>query len=224
MATISIDYDSRGDVELILQEKEYVGLDQAADQASQSSEEGTAAMYTVGLLGVKVKEVHLRVSSLRLISSSRYFQAMLEGGRFPEGNKLKEDGFIQIRLTEPEDEPTVMIIILGILYEKDVQLPTKIDLPMLHKVAVLVDKYQWHVPLTPYAVLWFEDLANNEGFPKSFDESTLMWLWIAWLFGMKNHFKSLSRIAQQDARNTIDPTEEGIRLPTRIIGKLLHFN
>jgi hypothetical protein len=224
MATISIDYHSSGDVELILQEKEYVRLDQATDQASPSSEERKAAMYNVGLLDVKVKEVHLRVSSLRLVSSSPYFRAMLEDSRFPEGIELKEHGFVQIQLSEPEDEPTAMMIILGVLYEKDVQLPTKIDLPTLHKVAVLVDKYQWHVPITPYAVLWFDGLANNEGFPKSFDGSTLMWLWIAWLFGMKDHFKSVSKIAQQDARNSIDPTQEGIRLPTSIIGKLFHFS
>ena len=126
MATISIDYDSNGDIELILEEKDNTPLNQAAQQASPSSEQEKPAKYNVGPLSVKVKEVRLRVSSLKLISSSRYFQAMLEGSRFHEGEELKEHGFVEIKLLDPEDEPTAMMIILGILYENDVQVPIEL--------------------------------------------------------------------------------------------------
>ena len=78
MATISIDYDSKGDVELILGKKDNTPLNQAAQQDSQSSEQEEPVKYNVGPLGIKVKEFRLRVSSFKLISSSRYFQKMLE--------------------------------------------------------------------------------------------------------------------------------------------------
>jgi hypothetical protein len=221
MATISIDYDSsQGDVELILEDREDSRLDQAEGEASKLSEQTTAALYNVG---VKVKEFHLRVSSLRLASSSEYFRAMLEGSRFPEGKELKENGFVQIRLSDPEDKPEAFMIVLSALYAKDIQMPTKIEFQTLQNVAVLVDKYQWHVPITPYAISWFESLQSTPAFPKSFDGDLLTWLWIAWLFGIKDHFKSLSRIAQQEACNSIDPTEVDVRLPEMVVGKSFLF-
>jgi hypothetical protein len=221
MATISIDYDpSQGDVELILEDREDSRLDQAEDEASKLSEQAKAALYNVG---VKVKEIHLRVSSLKLASSSEYFRAMLEGSRFPEGKQLKENGSIQIRLSDPEDKPEAFMIVLSALYEKDVQMPSKIEYQTLQNVAVLVDKYQWHVPITPYVISWFDGLQSTPAFPKSFDGELLTWLWIAWLFGIRDHFKSLSRIAQQQACKSIDPTEEDIRLPKRVAGKPFLF-
>jgi hypothetical protein len=217
MATISIDCDSNGDVELILEEKDNTPLNQAAPQASPSSEQEKPAKYNVGPLGVKVKEVHLRVSSLKLISSSRYFQAMLEGSGFREGEELKEHGFVEIKLLDSEDEPTAMMIILGILYENDVQVPIELDLPTL--VAVLVDKYQWHALVTPHAISWFDSLLNSQGLPDASDKAFWIWLFIAWLFGMKDHFKTLSRVAQQDACISIDLTDKSIRLSTRALSK-----
>ncbi|PMD24653.1 hypothetical protein NA56DRAFT_643173 [Hyaloscypha hepaticicola] len=215
MATISIDYDSsQGDVELILEDREDPRLHQAEDEASTSCEQTKVALYNVV---VKVKEIHLRVSSLRLASSSEYFRAMLEGSRFPEGQALKDNGFVRIRLSDPEDKPEAIMIIIGVLYEKDVQLPTKIDFQTLQKVAVLVDKYQWHIPITPHMISWFDGLKDSPEFPIAFDEDLLTWLWIAWLFGMKDQFKSVSRFVQQQACKSIDPMEEGIRVPKRVV-------
>ena len=67
---------------------------------------------------------------------------MLEGDVFPEGRELKGNGLVQIELLSPEDDPTALMIILGLLHGNDVELPTDLDLPGLEKVAVLVDKYQ----------------------------------------------------------------------------------
>lgn len=47
MVTISIDYDSNGDVELILEKKDNTPLNQAAQQASQSSEQQEPVKYKV---------------------------------------------------------------------------------------------------------------------------------------------------------------------------------
>ena len=221
MATISIDYDSsQGDVELILEDREDSRLDKAEDEASKLIEQPKAALYNVR---VKVKEIHLRVSSLRLASSSEYFRAMLEGSQFPEGKQLKENGLVQVRLSDPEDKPEAFMIVLSALYEKDIEMPTKIGFQTLQNVAVLVDKYQWHVPITPHAISWFDGLESTPAFPKSFDGDLLTWLWIAWLFGIKDHFKSLSRIAQQEGCNSIDPMEVDIRLPERVVGKPFLF-
>ncbi len=222
MATISIDYNSDGDVELILEDN--TRFSQAGHQASSSSEQEKGANFNVGSLGLKMKGVRLRVSSLKLISSSRYFQAMLEGSRFREGKELKEHGFVEIELLDPEDDPTAMMIILGILYEDYVQVPTELDLPTLCKVAVLVDKYQWHALVTPHVTSWFDIFVNSHGLPIILNTNLLMCLWIAWLFGMKDRFKSLSGVAQEDACTSIDLADESIRLPASILSKYCLFS
>lgn len=214
MATISIDFDSKADVELVLHGKDNTWLDQAGQQAPSSSEK-----CNVGPLGIKITQVRLRVSSLKLMSSSLYFQAMLEGPAFREGKELKEHSFVEIELSDPEDEPTAAMIVLGILYGNDVQVPVELDLPMQYKVAVLVDKYQWHALVTPHATSWFDRLSDSQGFPDAVDDTLLMQLYIAWLFGMKDHFKMLSGIAQQVSCRSIDLTDESIRLPTRALSK-----
>jgi hypothetical protein len=203
MATISIDYDSTGDVELILQEQD----------------DENSAKYNLGPLGVKVKEVHLRVSSLKLISSSHYFQAMLEDSEFQEGKELKQNGFLEIELLDPEDDPTAMMIILGILYGKEIRMPNEVGLEMLNRVTVLVDKYHWHALVTSHAISWYDGLLDSLGLPDAFDETLLTWLWIAWVFGIRRRFKALSQVAMQDARKSIDLTDEAIRLPIRALSK-----
>jgi hypothetical protein len=200
MATISIDYDPNGDVELVL----------------QHSDEDESRTYNMGLIGVKVKEVRLRVSSLRLVASSRHFKAMLD---FQEGKELKQHGSVEIELCDPEDDPTAMAIILSILHEKEVYLPIDMDLPLLFKVTVLVDKYHWHDMVTPYATLWFDSLVDSLGLPEDFDDNLLTWLWMSWVFGLKEYFKTLSRVAMQDACSSIDTTNENIRLLTRALSK-----
>ena len=218
MATISVDYDSNGDVELILKEK--TEADQLAPQGgSSSTEQQMLRNCVVGFLNFKVKEVRLRVSSKKLTSSSRYFQAMFEGSRFREAEELKEHGFVTIELSDPEDDPTAMIIVLGILCSSDVQVPTDIDLRTLHNVTTLVDKYYLHETVAPQAVSWFDKLEASQGLPNTFDETLLMWLWIAWVFGMKDRFKELSRVAQQCASKSIDLADEKILLPSNVLSK-----
>jgi hypothetical protein len=200
MATVFIDYDSNGDVELILEHKDTTHSNQTTQQPSPSGEQEKLVeqrKYNVGPLVVNAKEVRLRVSALKLASSSSYFQAMLESSTFVEGRELKENGFVQIKLLGPEDDPTAMIIILGIMYENNVEVPTEMDISMMEKVAVLIDKYQWHALAAPHANSWYYSLLSSQGsLPDGSNPKILTWLWLAWLFDDKDHFKSWSRIVQ----------------------------
>jgi hypothetical protein len=223
MATISIDYDSSGDVELILEHEDTNHHDQTTQQPSPScKQEHTVEpkRYNVGPIAVNVKEVRLRVSALKLASSSRYFQAMLESSTFPEGRTLKENGFVQVELSGPEDDPIAMMVILGIIYENNVEVPTEMDLSMMKKVAVLIDKYQWHGLGVSHATSWYYGLLNSQSGPlDGSNPNTLTWLWLAWLFGIKDSFKCLSRAVQQTICNSISLEDENIRLPSKIVGK-----
>ena len=100
--------------------------------------------YSSGPTIVAAKEIRLRVSSLKLITSSRYFQVMLEGDTFPEGRELREHGLVLVELLRPRGRPDSHDDFLDIRHGNDVKLLTGLNLPGLEKVAVLVDKYQWH--------------------------------------------------------------------------------
>jgi len=214
MATLYLDYDSAGDVLLLLE-----AHGNPEDTLLDETQSVNRLRYSVGPLGVKIQKVHLRVSSLKLISSSRYFRAMLQGSNFQEATELKERGFVKIPLLEPEDDPTAMMVIIGILYGKEVDLPESVDFTLLEKIATLVDKHEWHALVNPYATHWFDKLAMSDGLSTTFDDKLLSWLWMAWVFELKDHFKSLSRIAQQCATQPLDTKDEYIRLPQSVIRK-----
>lgn len=196
---------------------------QPSTPAAQSNAQNFPKKYSVGPTSLQVKEFRLRVSSLRLTSSSLYFKTMLEGARFREGQELAEKGFIEIELLEPKDDPTAIMIIMGILYGTDVDVPNHVDLATLEGITILVDKFQWHTLVTPHATAWFDNLIELEGRPNRFDKNLLVWLFIAWQFGIQDDFKYLSKVAQQDSPTSIDTHDESIRLSTRIIGKSTRF-
>ena len=112
-----------------------------------------------------------------------------------------------------------MMMILGCLYKHDVLIAPKIDLPSLLRVAVLVDKYRWHGAATDCKGVWMMNLQASEGLPDCFGKRLLDWLWIVWVFGMKDYFEALSKVAQQDARASINLKNESIRLPVAILGE-----
>jgi hypothetical protein len=210
MASISIDYDSKGDVELVLH---------GQSQEQMASQNLPEKYFQAGPMSFKVKEVRLRVSSHKLISSSRYFKAMLEGSGFREAQELKEHGFVEIDLPGAEDEPKAMMIILGILYGESANVPSEIDLLLLNEIAVLADKYEWHTLAEPWATTWFNSLMDYRGLPDGTAAEALTWLWIAWVFGIEEHFETISGNIIRNATQSFSLTDENIRLPSKILGE-----
>jgi hypothetical protein len=224
MATLSIDYDPSGDVKLVLVEKESPQTSSSDQNSSiETRPESLPSVYGLGLVHMKVRQVHLRVSSSKLIASSCYFDAMLNGARFKEGKELEEKGFVTIELLHPEDDPTAMMVILAILYCADPNItsivPANMELKNLEKLTILVDKYQWQDIVQPYAVVWFNRIWDTKKMPEAFEE-ILLCLWITWVFEIENGFKSFSRSAIQNGKSTISDDDETIRIPTTVIEAL----
>jgi hypothetical protein len=75
---------------------------------------------------------------------------------------------------------------------------------------VVVDKYKWQTLVTPRARTWFLALVNDSGLPDHFSPSMMEWLWVAWLFGLEEHFRQLSKVAQQLFQRTLtNPVSSG---------------
>jgi hypothetical protein len=216
MSTLFLDYDSMGDVELILERME--GPPPTED-SEQNSEDATVMEFDVGSLTLELKKLCLRVSSEKLTSSSHYFQAMFKESRFRESADLKNNGNAKINLPWPEHDPFAITIIMGILHGSSVTLPDQVDLPMLENIATLVDKYDLRNDVTPHATQWAEDLLRREKPPKDFNDRLFPWLWISWVFGLKKHFRNFSQVAQRYSEGPIDLADPSIRLPERVVGK-----
>lgn len=220
MATITLDYDSNGDVELALQQQDDEFLDEAVSNPGAQLIPPDPKFHVISL-GLKVKQIHLRVSSKKLISSSVYFKAMLEGPRFREGSDLQQYGFVKIDLSVTGDDPEMMALLLAILYKDNIKIPVGLSFEDLKNVAILVDKYQWHALVAPHAARWYELLRTKVNLDYT-DSTSLDYLWMAWVFGLKDHFNFLSYQLVYNMEDWIDPEDYGIRLPSRILGKC-HF-
>ncbi|KAN0092035.1 hypothetical protein V8E51_017882 [Hyaloscypha variabilis] len=210
--TFTCKYDSNGDVELVVQEK----MENAVGQFQ--SPDVLAKMVRFSLSGVCLR-ARLWVSSQQLISSSEYFQRMLEDTAFPEGKKLKGNGVVQIQLSELEDKMiTFLLSLIFCIRGKAIYLL------MSTLRCCTIPQWLWtntsgkHWSL-PRARTWFHALVRDTGLPVHFSPSLMKWLWVTWLFGLEDHFRQLSKVAQQDARNSIVPTGEAIRLPYGVLHK-----
>jgi hypothetical protein len=157
------------------------------------------------------------VSSQQLISSSEYFKRVLEDTASADGKKQKENGFVQIQLSDPEDKMTAFSIIIDILYEKVTYLP------MSTLRCCARSQWLWRNTsgklVTLRARTWFHALVNDARLPDHSSQGLMKWLWFAWLSGLENHFRQLSKVAQQDARNSIVLTGEAVRLPYGVLRK-----
>ncbi|KAF2669723.1 hypothetical protein BT63DRAFT_267691 [Microthyrium microscopicum] len=166
--------------------------------------------HKMGLLELEVKESRFLVSSARLIASSQYWSSMLSGPSFREGLELKEKGSVKIDL---DDDPTAMMIILGIMHDNSAHVPDKVDWKTLYLIAVITDKYRWHKLVAPHAHAWLEAF----GAPKIYNDSTLTLLWMAWVFGDSEQFQALSGFIVLWITEPIDESLQTNRVPDKIL-------
>src|SRR3954466_2087820 len=85
-------------------------------------------------------ETRMHVSSKHLTLASPVFHAMLKRSVFKEGIDLAAGGTVEIPL--PDDNPAAFGILLWMIHGKFSQVQRKVDLKLLAKIAILVDKYQ----------------------------------------------------------------------------------
>ena len=143
---------------------------------------------------------------------------MLAGSHFSEGKELAENGFVQIRLSGPEDDPTAMMMILGCLYKHDGLIAPKIDLPSLlrsQSSSTSTDGTEQRLIVRECGWRTCKHLRGCR-------TASARDCWAGcglWVFGMKHYFKALSQVAQQDARASSNLKNERICLPAPTLGE-----
>jgi hypothetical protein len=106
----------------------------------------------------KSEHIRIRVSSKHLILASPYFRSMLQGD-FKEGVDLRTTGAAEIRLVG--GHPAALLILLNIIHGHTRRVPRNVDFRMLTRIAVLVDKYQFHEVAEMFTDTWVEKLKGG---------------------------------------------------------------
>lgn len=139
------------------------------------------------------KEISFYVSSRHLALSSHKFKSMLSERQWKEGIPNEEDGLFHV--TTEEWDIQALLLLLNVLHHRNRQVPRKVSLETLAKVAVLVDYYECAEALELYTEIWIADLKVNSPIPLDFCRDLLLWMCIAWVFKLPREFSQTTRAA-----------------------------
>lgn len=131
------------------------------------------------------ESLELLVSSKILSLASRVFRAMLEPGRFQEGQTNRgSDNPLSLPLVD--DDPNSLVLFCKVLHFKAVNPPR--DVAALVSFVTLCDKYDCTVAARHFISLWIKLI-----YDQSIESSTLMdLLWAAYMFEQADEFANLS--------------------------------
>ncbi|MCJ1361914.1 hypothetical protein MMC16_001015 [Acarospora aff. strigata] len=127
----------------------------------------------------------LLVSSKVLTLASPVFRAMLEPGRFREGQTQRNsDNPFTVRLSD--DNPESLILLCNLLHYKTIHTPS--DIGLLSSFAVICDKYGCTPAMSSHAAFW----RCAFDYSSSDMSALLQLLWVAYAFSNKPDFGKLS--------------------------------
>jgi hypothetical protein len=161
-------------------------------------------------------DCHFLISSKHMILASSVFKAMLQGD-FSEGLKLRATGELELPL--PDDDPDAFVILLNIIHGHNRKVPRLVDLSLLIRIAILVDKYQMLERVEIFSDMWIDELQGSKnGIPKSLTPDVLSWLSISWVFNKADPFRQLTRILAMEGDDDMGGEKlQVLPIPDRVI-------
>lgn len=130
---------------------------------------------------------HLRVSSHVLRLASPAFRAMLEPGRFLEG-QTHRDSYNPAKVQLEDDDPEALALLCNILHFKSVK--SIFDVGLLAALADICDKYQCTFAVRHYIASWLPVLYHC--LRPNLEQIQL--LWVAFAFDLPFHFEEISSV------------------------------
>ncbi|KAJ4245727.1 hypothetical protein NW762_013851 [Fusarium torreyae] len=156
-------------------------------------------------------EVRFRVSSAHLTLASPVFKAMLDGP-FSEGIR-NQQGLYEIKTFDWGAE--ALLILLDIIHGHHRSTPKTIELTVLLDIAVLVDYYQCHEIVEPFAEMWIAALGDKTW--EDYDSSCMPWMFVSWVFGQEKFFNHMVATCLKYCKT---PIRTNLPLPSTILEKL----
>jgi hypothetical protein len=147
------------------------------------------------------------VSSRHLMLASPMFRSMLTKGRFAESSRDAPDGLFHI-YTDDWD-PDAFLSVLRVLHLRNKQVQRTVDLEMLAKIAVIVDYYSCEDALSLFAEIWIAGLEDVPT-PETYDRNLVLWMWVAWVFDVKDRFAHATAIAMWQSTESLRTLNLGL--------------
>jgi hypothetical protein len=163
------------------------------------------------------------VSSRHMMLVSLVFRTMLSGN-FKERREPASDGKVQVPL--PNEDPTSFAIVLDIVHSRNRRVPKHVDLELLTRISIIVDKYQMVEAVESFSDGWIERLKKD--MPTTYglfgDESKRKfhrWMPIAWVFNLQSEFKSVTQVvARATGAGLKNEIDSRLPIPSAVLGML----
>ena len=149
------------------------------------------------------------VFSGSLTQASPVFKAALTGG-WEEGSETKDGGY---NISTDSWDSEAMRIVLSAIHNRTRDIPRRVSLELLCKIAVLVDYYELHSALHFFACLWIDLLRLS--LPTVYDRNLILWILASSTFGSDLH-KALTHVAIEHSTGKIRTL--GLPIRGRLVG------
>ncbi|WQF90361.1 hypothetical protein CDEST_15375 [Colletotrichum destructivum] len=146
--------------------------------------------------------VRFLLSSRHLILASRYFNTKLKGP-WVEASVSGADGRRHIEASDWDDQ--AFLLFMRVLHGLNNEVPRKVSLEMLAKIAVLVDYYDCCEAVDLAAHIWIDSLKGS--LPLGCNRDLILWILISRVFHQPDIFLSVTKTAIQESRAPL-PTLE----------------
>ena len=166
----------------------------------------------------------LRVSSHVLCTTSSVFRAMLgPDSQFKEASELRvHSAENPYELSLEDDYPYALTVILMALHSRSDMVPVDPAFKDLVELAIVCDKYDCRGGVFPWGDVW-----GAAWKPRMLESGYEEWLFVAWVFGIKEGFEKLSRKiilesypgpADGSLRSANGVQLEKLTIPERVLG------
>jgi hypothetical protein len=175
------------------------------------SVDGLTAISTLERGEPEKKRIHLTLSSQCLRAASKYFEKLMSG----DWREAQPGSSSKWTVEAVGWDHEALSMLMKIIHHQTRSVPRTLPLEMLAKIAVLVDYYDCHVGIEPWAEIWIPNLGTE--LPTYYCRDILLRLLVAWTFSEHAVFRSLTQVIILRSRGPIHTL--GLPIRQTIIGQ-----
>lgn len=162
---------------------------------------------------IPTQQVQMRASARHLILASSKFAACLDTPTFSEGQQLHTEG--TVILDFPEEDPDAMVILLNVIHGKNDNVPRRVSLDMLTKLATAIDYHQIQEAVALHVDIWIDRVCQVPYYtPEAWN-----WVWIFWVFRKARGFNLATESLQQMSDVCLEDADITFPMPSSILRK-----
>ncbi|RAO72389.1 uncharacterized protein BHQ10_008401 [Talaromyces amestolkiae] len=152
----------------------------------------------------------IQVSAKHLTSASPLFKKAFTSS-WKESITFLQKGSVEIITGDWDIE--AFLILLRIMHCQFNQMPRKLTVEMLAKVAFIADYFECKDVMGLFMNIWVEAL--DERLPGIYCRDLVLWLWISWAFRYEKRFHMITATAMSHSNGVI--SNFGLPIPDRVI-------